>query len=108
MHKGILVVQTRPSAPDREPEYNDWYNNVHLPELLAVPGFRSARRYRLVDDAASESDQPRCIAIYDLEAEDVMDPIRELQRRARTGEIHQSDALQTDPAPISAVYEQAP
>jgi hypothetical protein len=36
--------------PEREEEFNDWYNGEHLAQVVALPGFVSARRYR-VDDA---------------------------------------------------------
>lgn len=36
--------------PEREEEFNDWYDREHLAQVVAVPGFVSARRYR-VDDA---------------------------------------------------------
>ena len=51
MAKGIIYVETRPSAADREREYNTWYDEVHLPELVALDGFVSARRLRPVNGA---------------------------------------------------------
>lgn len=37
-------------APQHEAEFNDWYNLEHLPQLIGLPGFISARRYK-ADDA---------------------------------------------------------
>ena len=37
-------------APEHEAELNDWYNEEHLNQVVALPGFVSARRYS-VDDA---------------------------------------------------------
>ena len=31
--------------PEREEEFNDWYNREHLNQLVALPGFTGARRY---------------------------------------------------------------
>ena len=36
--------------PEHEEEFNDWYNLEHLRQVVNLPGFVSARRYR-VDDA---------------------------------------------------------
>ena len=36
--------------PAHEPELNDWYNTEHLPQVVNLPGFVRARRYR-ADDA---------------------------------------------------------
>jgi hypothetical protein len=49
MAKGIILVESRPSSPEREQEYNTWYDETHLPELVALDGFVSARRLRPVD-----------------------------------------------------------
>jgi hypothetical protein len=42
---GALVVW-HDVPPGFEGELDAWYQREHLPERLAVPGFRSARRYR--------------------------------------------------------------
>jgi hypothetical protein len=31
----------------REVEFNHWYSQVHLPEILLIPGFCSAQRFQL-------------------------------------------------------------
>jgi hypothetical protein len=33
-------------APEHEADFNDWYNQEHLPALAGVPGVLCARRYR--------------------------------------------------------------
>ena len=44
--KYIYLVQAElEEGTDRE-AWNHWYDNTHIPELLSVPGFRSAVRYR--------------------------------------------------------------
>lgn len=40
------------SDHSRLDEFNAWYDDVHLPRLLAVPGFQWATRYLLRDDPA--------------------------------------------------------
>jgi len=44
MNKGLLLTLTEP-PPAMEEEFNAWYDEEHLPERLAIPGFRSARRW---------------------------------------------------------------
>ena len=34
-------------------EFNKWYNEEHLPELLSVPGILSAARYEAIKGARS-------------------------------------------------------
>ena len=100
MPRGILVVRSRPVSPDREDEYNAWYRGVHVDELLQVPGFVSARRFRRVGDGEIDY-----LAVYEVEAEDLVAPLQELRRRSAAGETTRSDAIQTDPPPEIVLYE---
>jgi hypothetical protein len=47
-------------GPEREEEYNRWYNYAHLPELLDCPGWLGASRYKALEGT------PRYLAMYDL------------------------------------------
>ena len=44
----VLVVTMEVDAEDEE-EFNKWYNEQHLPERMAIPGYVSARRFKLED-----------------------------------------------------------
>ena len=52
MSDHVMVVFTNP-VTGKEDEYNRWYNEVHLGEVLRTPGMLAARRYRLVDGVGS-------------------------------------------------------
>lgn len=62
-----LVFSRMPDDLD-EAEFNAWYD-AHLPEILSIPGFVSAQRYRLepvvVDEDAGV--QYRYLALYEIE-----------------------------------------
>lgn len=62
---GGLLVNAMNVDPDHEAEFNDWYDNEHIPALAAVPGTISARRYR--DPKGTH----RYLALYHLESPDV-------------------------------------
>lgn len=66
----VLIVLTN-AAAGHEAEFNDWYDNHHLDEVLALPGFVSARRFTLSDDQLPEDQMApsrhRYLAIYDLD-----------------------------------------
>ena len=96
MPKGIMVVQSEPADPAREDEYNDWYDNTHVPEIRAVPGFVSARRYK-VHGAGS----PAYLAIYEIDADDLTAPPAELRARSSAAPA----ALRVDPPPVVTIYE---
>jgi hypothetical protein len=46
----VLVIVDAFVDPEKEAEFNDWYDNKHLPESIACPGFRIGARYRSSDD----------------------------------------------------------
>ena len=98
MPKGIMVVQSAPCDPAREDEYNDWYSRVHLPEVLAIPGFTGARRYQVPPTG-------EYLAIYEIDADDLAGPAAELRARSAAGRMHASDALRTDPPPVVTLYQ---
>ena len=47
----------------REDEFNDWYENTHLAEVLQVPGFVSAQRFQLLGDPAGGA---KYLTVYEL------------------------------------------
>jgi hypothetical protein len=62
-------------------EFNEWYD-AHLPEILSIPGFVSAQRYRLepvVADAV-EPTSYRYLAVYEIEG-DTKTLLAEMQKR---------------------------
>ena len=62
---GGLLVNAMNVDPAHEAEFNDWYDNEHLPALQAVPGTISARRYK--DLTGSH----RYLALYHLTSPEV-------------------------------------
>lgn len=62
----LLMVQMEIPA-EHEAELNAWYWEEHVPERLACPGFRSARRFRL-----SSGSVPRYLALYELDDIDAL------------------------------------
>jgi hypothetical protein len=100
MPRGIMVVQSRPVSPEREAEFNDWYVTTHIPEILAIPGFVSARRYKVPGPDAVY------LAVYEIEADELTAPVKELGARSASGRSTPSDAIQLDPRPVVTVYEE--
>lgn len=62
---GGLLVNAMNVDPAHEAEFNDWYDNEHLPALQAVPGTICARRYKDL------SGSHRYLALYHLESPEV-------------------------------------
>jgi len=60
--KGAALLMVWADVPaDKEKDFNRWYNEEHLAERLAVPGFLSGARYEAVKSG------PKHLACYELE-----------------------------------------
>ncbi|QLL06850.1 DUF4286 family protein [Mycobacterium vicinigordonae] len=95
MAKGIIYVETYPSSPEREQEYNTWYDEVHLGELVALDGIVSARRLRPVNGEGPY------IALYEIEGDD----LEEVLHSMSGAKLTMSSALQLDPPPIPRLLQ---
>ena len=68
---GLLVVSTDMPA-DKEEEFNRWYNEEHISELLAIPGILNAARYQAVSGLAfAGGGAPKYVACYELVSPEV-------------------------------------
>ena len=65
--KSLIFVLTNP-LPGKEDEFNEWYTNTHLPEVVAVKGYISARRYKLSKDQMFADQRYRYMVIYEVES----------------------------------------
>jgi hypothetical protein len=75
MKRGLLLTLTEP-PPAMEEEFNAWYDEEHLPERLAIPGFRSATRWV----AEVPAGQGKYLATYELESAAVLQSAAYLAR----------------------------
>ncbi|MEC9358569.1 MAG: hypothetical protein VX836_11955, partial [Pseudomonadota bacterium] len=72
-------------------EYNRWYNEQHLGDVLKVPGFTSAQRFSLMH--ADADSVWRYLALYEFESDDANATLAALTQRAGTAEMPLSDAM---------------
>lgn len=98
-----LLVMTKP-VEGREQEYNDWYQNVHLHDVVAIPGYTSAQRYRLLRPMVAGAEKLPYLAVYDIETDDVDSAVRELTERSGAGRMVISGAMSRDL--FAAVFEE--
>ena len=73
MQKHVFIALTNCVDGGNEEEFNDWYTNVHARDILKVPGFVKATRYKL--SSAQVMDEHRIthryLAIYEVESDDI-------------------------------------
>ena len=64
---GLMVVFTN-AAPGRDDEFNRWYDEIHVDEVLAVPPIKSCTRYK-ISDVGGEPPTHRYLALYEFEGD---------------------------------------
>ncbi len=102
--KHVVVVLTEPTA-GREAEYNEYYEALHLDEVLATTGWRSAQRFKLTDQQGMACPHPY-LAFYEVEADDPASILETLN--ATRGARVQSDALNKRTAGVWVFSELGP
>ena len=84
----FYMVKTRSTDPLKEAEFNAWYDDIDIPDVLAVDGFTRARRgvhKRFVElpELNLSEDEGNYIALYDIETTDIDKTIIDLYVGAR-------------------------
>src|SRR5919106_5494481 len=51
--------------PEREEEFNAWYNTEHIQQITSIPGFINGRRYLALEGV------PKYLALYELHDETI-------------------------------------
>ncbi len=81
----IFVVESNCVDPSREEEYNQWYDDIDLPDVLAVEGILRATRYVCEADLNSRYERVdvnegkgKYITVYEIEATDIDAVLRSL------------------------------
>jgi len=67
MPRFLMIAQSTP-LEGRDQAFNDWYQNTHLPDVLAIEGFIRAQRYQVGAHISGTEPQPY-LTIYEIEAE---------------------------------------
>src|SRR5690625_5087278 len=64
----MLLVMTNPKK-GQEDEFNDWYTNIHLPQVVSLPGFIRAKRFESNVLEGQEPPQFKYLALYEVEGD---------------------------------------
>jgi hypothetical protein len=67
MENYLLMVQVNCTDPLREKEFNQWYDEIHLPDMLKVPGLIKAIRYLNLNPETNK--RPIFFILYEIETE---------------------------------------
>ena len=92
MAKTLLLVESRPESAELVEEYHKWHEQIHLPEMLSVDGFVSARRWQADDGGLF-------VTLYEIDA-DIDTARANLTAALRDGRMSKPVAVQTKPPPV--------
>src|SRR3546814_12750049 len=92
----LLYIVLTNATPGDDEQFNDWYTNTHIPDVLAVQGFVASQRFRLVAHPALRPSPFRSLAISEVLAGQAESPVADLRARAGT------DRMPLSPPPESS------
>lgn len=86
MGKKQLFAYTN-AMPGKDDEFNRWYDEQHLKDVLKVPGIIAAQRFTI------NSEKFRYLTIYELDTDNVDGVMAELRSRGGTDRMPMTDAM---------------
>lgn len=92
MTKAVLVVMTNAQTPEQEADFNEWYDKVHLPDVLQTPGVVKATRYKLAAGRPKEG-RGQYLALYEVETADPTTVLAQIQETLQRREVEGSKSM---------------
>ena len=65
----LFIVESNCVDPARESEFNDWYNQVHVPDIMSTGYIDKATRYELT--TAPSEGRGRYLVVYEIESDNI-------------------------------------
>jgi hypothetical protein len=110
MPKGIFIALSNATSDDVDEEFNQWYDEVHAREVLALPGVRSFRRFRLAPAQVlpgEEVEKHRYLAMYEVDVDDWESFAAENQQAFGDGRITiRPELIELDPMVLTMSFEE--
>ncbi|MDG1204540.1 MAG: hypothetical protein P8N51_04140 [Pseudomonadales bacterium] len=75
----LYIVRSNP-LEGREADFNQWYSDIHLPEVMKIEGFLSANRFKLADVQVVTAQAHGYMVIYEIDSNDVPGTLRNLRQ----------------------------
>jgi len=92
MSSALMLAWSTP-VEDRVQEFEEWYENVHLPEVRAAIGaVGPVVRYKLADPAGGTGPD-RYLAVYEITDGDVAAAAAAVRRASAEGKLAMTDAM---------------
>lgn len=100
MAKYKLIVLIN-AIEGREDEFNNWFINQHVPDVLTIPGMKTAQRFELAEHQREGAKKEfRFLTLYDVETDDLPWVIHEMKIRQGTPQMVSTDTI----APPASIH----
>ena len=86
----------------READFEQWYNSIHLGEVLALPGFLSGRQFRYPENSGGAFSH---FALFEVESDDIEATLTDLGEAFASGKMTMTDALDVNTVPETIVCQ---
>ena len=107
MPRALMLVASNSTDESRIDDFHAWYD-LHIQELLALPGMISATRWEAsvhqLIPGLDSIDGRRFLALYQIECDDV-EAMRDHINKTSGDRTH-SESLELDPLPVTLLFEQ--
>ena len=105
MAKRYKMVVFTNAVEGQDKDFNDWYQNTHLKQIVSIKPFVAAQRFRFNTSIVPGGPDPaRYMAIYDIETDDIGAALNEMNDLAASGRMPLPDSM--DKHIVGAVYEE--
>ena len=92
MERWVNLVENN-ADPARIAQFNDWYDNLHLPDALGTPGFVRTRRYERHE---FRDGRAQFLAVYEIDSANIDETMR-VRRAIREEEVKKGRASASFP-----------
>jgi hypothetical protein len=103
MKKYKMLVFTH-AVPGLEKDFDDWYQNTHLKDIVGIKSFAAAQRYAFTMSITDGPALAPNLAIYDIETDDIQGAIQAMNDFARAGNMPLPASMGKNV--VGAVYEE--
>lgn len=79
MAKYLLVRFAECNDTTREEEFNEWYTNVHVVDMLEHPAIKRGSRYVNLENIGRHPGPAKYLALYELETDDLKKTLKEIK-----------------------------
>jgi hypothetical protein len=91
----VFVVLTN-AVEGKEDEYNSWYSDQHLTDVVGLDGFKAAQRFVLADQPRAKDAKYKYLAIYEVDGDQMEKAQNALRAATKDKLIPISAALDPD------------